>query len=163
MKLTVILITVTFFAIFFSTFATYQSSPFLSSQQLRELSFRGYQNVNPNLLVYPIKKTIEDTKCKLTFNRAQQLECYYDLLDKRFSELVYIVNFKKTGFYNETIERYNTTTGIVKSCSGASLDSKREILSSYIKILEILRDKYPANSAYWMNVQQAIDTTRGLL
>lgn len=135
----------------------------MTKEELNLNGFNKYESLNPNLLVYPFKTLSEQIRLFLLFDKTAKLKYSLSLLDLRFNELVYIINFKKTGFLNEAIGRYNTQVGKIKSDSNL-IDSSHKIkYHKDMKLLEILRDKYPANSAYWLNIQQAIDTIRSII
>lgn len=135
----------------------------LKEEELFSLGFTKYESVNPDSLTYPLKRFGEQAKLFFTFDEGSKTAYFLSLLDTRFNELVYTINFKKTGFLNETVSRYNTFVGKVKLNSKNIKADNKLNFSRNIKVLEMLRDQYPANSAYWLNIQQSIDTTRSLL
>lgn len=134
---------------------------FLTSGQLNELSFTNYEKINPNLQIYPLKRTVENLKLNLLLDERQKRKYLYKLFEKRFSELIYILNYKKEGFYIETIDRYNTFAGMVKS--KLADDKDKDQIVAFSTILQKLRDRYPSGSAYWKKIQEAVDTTESLL
>lgn len=135
---------------------------FLKEAELKSLGFTSYEHINPNLLVYPLKRLSEEIKLKLTFNRQKKKEYLYSLYEVRLKELVYIVNNKKEGFIFFTADRYNSFLGRLKKEYPPNTDFKIKT-ENYIKLLERLRDIYPANSLNWVKLQQTIDTTRSLI
>ena len=137
-------------------------SAFLSQSELTALGFTSYEKINPNLLIYPLKRVIEELKLNLLQSEETKIEYFYQLLDIRFRELVYIINNKKEGFIFFTADRYNTFIGKLKKDYPIDALEKTKI-SSYLKMLEILRDRYQSNSLYWEKIQQTVDTTRSLL
>lgn len=135
----------------------------LKEEELTSLGFTKYESVNPDSLTYPLKRFGEQAKLFFSFDERNKTAYFLSLLDTRFNELVYTINFKKTGFLNETVSRYNTFVGKIKLNSKNIKHEFKLKFSQNIKVLEMLRDQYPANSAYWLNIQQSIDTTRSLL
>lgn len=118
----------------------------LGDQELKIMGFGGYELINGNSLFYPFKRLQEKI-----FSKPQEA-----LFDSRFRELAYIANFRKTGFLEKAVERYNSTAGQI------ILQDKDKVLR-YINILEKLRDGYPANSLPWIQIKQALETTQRLI
>ncbi|MDO8638358.1 MAG: DUF5667 domain-containing protein [Candidatus Daviesbacteria bacterium] len=132
-------------------------------QELKAAGFTGYESVNPNLLIFPVKQVIEKVELTLMLNKVDKVKYQYTLLDKRFRELVFIINFKKTGFLEEAVQRYNSHLGnlIVNNKNLAS--DYKDKLSTYTLVLKTLQDRYNSISAYRLLIQQAIDSTRRLI
>lgn len=143
--------------------ATYAlENTLITEQELNLTGFSGYESINPNLLIYPIKQLIEKIELTLKFNQENKTKYQYTLLDKRFEELVFIINFKKTGFLEETVQRYNSHLGnLIANNKNLASDYKDKILN-YTIVLKTLQDRYDSTSAYRLLIQQAIDTTRRL-
>lgn len=135
-----------------------KTNELIGKEQLQVLGFSQYESVNPNSLLYHLKRLGEEITLFFLFDTDRRKKYNTHLLTIRFKELIYIINFRKTGFLDETISRYNVFVGKVKNY----YESKEKI-NKYIVILEKLRDMYPANSAYWLYIQQAIDSTKNLL
>lgn len=137
-------------------------SAYLSAEELKSLGFRGYEQINPNLLIYPVKRLSEEIKFNLTFNKQKKKEYLYSLYEIRLKELVYIVNNKKEGFIILTGDRYNSFLGKLKNEYTPEQDFKVKV-KDRIRILERMRDIYPANSPNWIILQQTVDTTKGFI
>lgn len=132
-------------------------------QELKSAGFNKYESINPNLLIFPVKQIIEKIELTLMFNKEDKTRYQYALLDKRFKELVFIINFKKTGFLEETVQRYNSHLGnLIANNKNLASDYKDKI-SSYTIVLKTLQDRYDSKSAYRLLIQQAIDSTRRLI
>ena len=144
--------------------ATYASEHTLITEpELNSTGFTGYESINPNLLIYPFKRIAERIELTLLFNKEDKAKYQYTLLDKRFKELVFIINFKKTGFLEETVLRYNSHLGnLIVNNKNLASDYKDKI-SSYIIVLKTLQDRYDSKSAYRLLIQQAIDSTKRLI
>ncbi|OGE33545.1 hypothetical protein A3D83_01075 [Candidatus Daviesbacteria bacterium RIFCSPHIGHO2_02_FULL_41_10] len=135
----------------------------VSEQELKETGFTEYESINPNLLIYPLKQLVEKAKLNLFVNKNSKVKYKYTLLDLRFRELVFIINFQKTGFLEEAVGRYNSYLGdLMINHKGSALDYK-DTLSGYINVLKNLQDRYDNISSYRLLIQQAIDTTRRLI
>ena len=126
--------------------------------ELKNYGFGGYEKLNPDSLLYIFKRVDEKVTYLLITDEKKKSEYYKKLLEKRYKELVYIINIEKTGFLEETASRYNSLTGEMRK-NGIDSISKEEI-KQRILILEKLRDNYHSNTPYWLIIQQAIDTTR---
>lgn len=122
----------------------------------------GYEGINSNSIVYPLKRLDEEIRLFLTFDKKEREKYFYILFEKRFNELVYIINFDKTGFLFETVDRYNSFAGKFKADYQIK-EEMRENISHHVKILEKLRDRYHSASPYWKKIQEALDVTRALL
>lgn len=135
----------------------------ITEQELRSTGFSGYESVNPNLLIYPIKQIIEKIEFSLLSNEKDKEKYKYTLLDKRFKELVFIINFQKTSFLEEAVGRYNSNLGNLMINNKDSASTYKDTLSGYINVLKNLQDRYDNISSYRLLIQQAIDTTRRLI
>jgi len=139
------------------------SKPIIEMQELQSLGFENYESVNPNQLIYPLKTVWEYFMITKANTPEKKAEYSSQLLTSRFNELVYIASFQKTGFLFNTVERYNSLVGTIAA-------SQYNIINPHIKnnarqyhiIIERTRDIYPANSGPWVEIQQAVDTTRSL-
>lgn len=135
----------------------------VTQQELDSTGFTGYELINPNLLIYPLKQIIEKIELKLLLDDNARTEYQYILLDKRFKELVFIINSEKTGFLGETVARYNTHLGnLIISNRNPAINNKEKV-SNYVRVLKNLQDRYNSISSYRLLIQQAIDTTRRLI
>lgn len=128
------------------------------AQELKSVGFDKYESINPNLIIFPIKRSIESLKLKLIFNNEDKIKYEYELLDTRFRELVFIINYKKTGFLREAVNRYNSLAG--KLILENKNKAPTEKLSTYANVLKTLQDRYDNLSSYRLLIQEAIDTTK---
>lgn len=154
----------TFLTIFFhfTTVAAAKEPFFLNSEELNNFNFSGYERINPNLLIYPLKRGFEQLKLSLTFNKDEKRDLFYKLYDKRYKELVFIINSNKEGFIPYASNRYNSFAGSLKHTYPPDENDILQI-KTYLNLLERLRDIFPANSANWEKIQQTVDTTRSLI
>lgn len=144
----------------FASFDTSKNKPLFTNSELSQMGFMGFEKVNPNLLIYPFKRFTEEVRLVLFLKSDDQKRYRYKLLDNRFKELVYIINFQKTGFLPENVNRYYGYIGSLRKDFPIVEPEYKDQAKKYLSLLEILRDRNPANSAYWMSIQQAIDSTR---
>lgn len=152
------------YCILFSQLSTVSAAQpgYLNDMELKFLGFTSYEPINPNLLIYPVKRISENIKLKLIFNKQKKKDYLYQLYEIRLKELVYIINNRKEGFLIFTADRYNSFVGKIKKEYPIESDSKVKF-QNYVKLLERLRDIYPANSENWTKMQQTIDTTKSLI
>lgn len=128
-----------------------------------QAGFSDYESINPNLMVYPFERYRESLILLFIFDSNTKQRYLWTLYNKRFRELVYIINYDKTGFLLETVDRYNTFVGKVKIQNPVLNQPEKEQITKNLKLLEKLRDRYHSGSAYWSKIQQAVDTTRSLI
>lgn len=144
----------------YTTPAFAREKPFLADTDLSAVNITQFEAINPNLLIYPFKRAGETAKIFLAFNKKDKDEYLLKLLDIRFKELVYIIDFNKTGFIAFSTDRYMTTIGQIKN-RAIKADSTK--IKKYLNLLEKLRDRYHSSSANWEKIQQAVDTTNTIL
>lgn len=140
-----------------------KEKPFLKQDDLEKVNITQFESINPNLLIYPLKRWKENIQLHLLFDKQAKNQYLWELMEIRFKELVYIIDFNKIGFIAFSTDRYNTTIGRLKA-KGVTVDGERnETLKSYITFLEKMRDRYHSGSVSWEKLQQSVDTTKGLL
>lgn len=145
------------------TSLVYANNPgYLDIQELKSFGFVSYQIINPNLLVYPIKRLFEEIRFATIFDKQMKKRYLFSLYEVRLDELIFIVNNKKEGFIPFVVDRHNTFVGRLKKYGLIDRDLKIKF-QNYIKLLERLRDIYPANSLDWSKLQQTVDTVKTLL
>ncbi len=125
-----------------------------------------YEDINPvDRGDYAVKRMRE--KVKLFFLSVaphKKASFYHELINRRFSELVFIVESKDENQIEKASNRYFTTVGqtaeYVESKNWQSKESIKDTLSKQIEIMPQLIDKYPANSAGWLFLKQDLDYAR---
>lgn len=147
--------------ILFSQLSVFASQIYLNHSELKTFGITSYEKINPNLLSYPLKRASEQLKL-LLMSKEGKRDYSYKLFDIRLKELFFIVNNKKEGFLEFSADRYNSFVGKIKKDYPPDAQEKIKILR-YIKILERLRDIYPANSVNWIKLQQVVETTKSLI
>jgi hypothetical protein len=99
---------------------------------------------------------------KITISKKEKVRYGILLLEKRLSELVSLVDRKDATYLETSSQRFSAQAGfLANSAAAGDEEMKKSILSyfeGYKPILEKLRDNYPANYAYWLSIQQDIDT-----
>lgn len=156
-------ITLIYFVFFSQLSLVFAAKPaYLNSSELSSFGFTHFESINPNLLIYPFKRLLEEIKLNLVFNPQKKKEYMYHLYEARLSELVYIINNRKEGFIPFTADRYNSFAGRIKKGFQPEVNMRIRF-QDQIRFLERLRDIYPANSPNWEKLQQTIDTTKSLI
>lgn len=124
------------------------------------------QKIYPRSFYYPVKRLLEKSWEKLKFSGQSKYDYYRSLLPTRLAELTYVVLQKQADQVQKSSERFAYQAGIttekLKSLpdNPGEKQSLQNKLSEYSKVLEKLRDSYPANSSYWMLVQYSIDSLK---
>lgn len=119
------------------------------------------ESILPGSLLYPFKRLSEKIGSVLRFTPDSKYRYQKGLFERRTSELNSIVENNSTEQVETTAQRFAYQAGVLEQASENKNDFKsgtRELFSIYIPTLEKLRDHFPANSSYWLVVQQDIDT-----
>lgn len=122
--------------------------------------------INPDkYLFFSIKRLIEKATVFTKFSKISKANYYTDLTLKRMAELKFVVERKFIGEVETSTQRLSYQVGTLSdylNSNRTELAEKRqsvnELLQNYKGILGSLRDKYPANSSYWMLVQHSINS-----
>lgn len=120
------------------------------------------QKTLPSSPSYSFKRVKEKGLMVLKLTTKAKYEYSKLLLHKRLSELVSLVDIKEPNLITGASQRFSYQAGILSDLDNKLKTSDKEniknIFEDYKKILSELRDNYPANSAYWLLIQQNIDT-----
>lgn len=122
--------------------------------------------VNPGSFYYPFKRLIEKGKERVTFSQKGKISLYKSLLKIRLSELNSVVSANFLSEIQGSSERFAYYAGILTEELIRENSSKEQTIrefGQFSKFLEKLRDKYPANSSFWMLIQHDINTLSILL
>ncbi len=119
--------------------------------------------IQPGTFIYPFMRLEEKIFERLQFNNEAKVKYYQDLVQKRLAELKYIVDNKYLDEVERSTQRVSYQEGILTDyVVNRKLNNKKQDLTDLFKkdknILEVLRDKYPANSSFWMLVQHSINS-----
>lgn len=123
--------------------------------------------INPGSFYYPVKRLWEKGQEKLQFSRQAKINFYGSLLKTRLAELNYVVEKKLLSEVQSSSERFAYYAGILtvelvkenERSSSSNKDKEKAVkeFEQYGKFLEELRDKYQANSSFWMLIQHDIN------
>ena len=123
-----------------------------------------FESVNPGSPYYIFKRLKEAVTLNfLTFGEQNKAKYTEQLLDTRFKELIYGVETGKIGYLENIAGRYTNQGGtIIEKYIKIDRNFKSQG-ERYLPVLARLRDHYPSNSAYWLMLQAAIDTTKRIV
>lgn len=120
------------------------------------------QKTLPGDTFYSLKRFKEKVKMKLTFSSREKVRYGILIFEKRLSELTSLVDKKDAIYLESSAQRFAAQAGFLTDLASAGDKEMKESVASYFKaykpILEKLRDNYPANYAYWLSIQQDIDS-----
>jgi len=120
------------------------------------------QKTLPNSPSYSFKRIKEKGLMIIKITSKSKYDYSKLLLEKRLSELVSLVDIKDPNLITGSSQRFSYQAGILADLNTKLKLSQKESIKvtfdAYKKILSELRDNYPANSAYWLLIQQNIDT-----
>lgn len=119
--------------------------------------------INPGTFYYSFKRLWEKGVQILQFSSESKINFHESLFKKRFAELNYVARNKLLSEVQTSSERFAYEAGILTEelISKNKIDDKKALIKQfeqYGKFLPDLRDKYPANSSYWMLIQHDINT-----
>lgn len=116
--------------------------------------------INPGSFYYPVKRLWEKGQEKLQFSRQAKINFYGSLLKTRLAELNYVVEKKLLSQVQGSSERFAYYAGILTGeLVKENTDKEKAVkdFEQYGNFLEKLRDKYEANSSFWMLIQHDIN------
>lgn len=147
--------------VFLCLFAFTLSSPIYGDGELNLPNTK----VNPGSFYYPLKRVWEKGWEKLQFGKTQKIDFYKSQLKTRLAELNYVVEKKLLSEVQSSSERFAYTAGIlteelIKQNKAADKENLIKEFEKFSPFLDSLRDKYEANSSFWMLVQHDINTLR---
>lgn len=125
------------------------------------------QKTLPNSSSYSFKRIKEKLSMRVKLSSESKFEYSKILLEKRLSELVSLVDIKEPSLITGASQRFSYQAGILADLNSKLKNSRKAdiktMFDEHKKILSELRDNYSANSAYWLLIQQNIDTLNILL
>lgn len=158
------MVRITYLAIFFVIFS-------LAFSPLKALTAGDGLNlpktsINPDMyLLYSVKRLGEKILLFTKLTKESKANYYKDLTQIRLAELKYVVEGNLSNEVERSTQRLSYQIGILsdyvrsnKSDLSGKMKTTDGLLGSYKELLSYLRDKYPANSSYWMLIQHNINT-----
>jgi len=128
---------------------------------LIQLNLRPYNpptNIQaiPGTPKFPIMRLTEKIQTKLIIVKNQKVAYQNTLINKRLFELENLVESNALGEIENAGSRYMTQIQ-------SSKNPKETLSNNTIERLEVLRNKYEYDSAYWLILQQCVDVTKAYL
>lgn len=125
-----------------------------------------YESVNPSDDYRYVLKRLKEKILLLvySYSPSKKADYYLELTNNRLAELKHIVDKKDIANIETGSNRYSATIGeLTQFINENDLINKKggvkETLAVHIKILELLRDKFPGGAG-WLFIQQNIDSTK---
>ena len=128
-----------------------------------------YEKINPdNRLLFKIKRLSEKIEGTIIFNliKGKKVSYLTKLTNRRLAEFTYVVEKSKRSHLENASSRYITYIGLLSEELVTNANEKDTVinnLNDHPKVLIYLRDEFPAQTAEWRFVQQAVESTEVLL
>lgn len=154
LRLTIMLVFVTIFS--------FISIGFIYAEGVEQVEL-PVTSINPGSFYYSFKRLFEKGQEKFIFSQESKKSFYESLLKMRLSELNYVTSKRVLSEIQGSSERFAYQAGIltqelVKQNKITEKENLIKEFERYANFLPSLRDKYPANSSFWMLVQHDINT-----
>lgn len=135
------------------------ASPVYSQESVRLPEVK----IPPGYFLYNFERIIEKIQVNFYFSPDSKVDFYKDLLQKRLAELKYIVDRGYLDEVEKSSQRVSYQVGILSDyIKNENLNNKKDSIHKLFQenkvILEMLRDKYQANSSFWMLIQHVINS-----
>lgn len=132
---------------------------YLSKPALAEDDMQLERARLPGTLTFSIQRIKEKIRLAIT-PKSKKFDYLFRLTDLRLNELSVVVDSQENDLVEKTSSRYSSFVGnlIDTVLSDDQKNKAMDLFSKHSERLAELRDKYPANSAYWLYLQQNIDT-----
>lgn len=119
--------------------------------------------ISPGSLYYSFKRLLEKGYQRIIFSKESKISFLISLLKTRLSELNLVVNKKDLSEVQGSSERFAYQAGILTEelLKQNNFNDKGKVIKefeNYSRFLSTLRDKYQANSSFWMLIQHDINT-----
>ena len=123
------------------------------------------QTINPGDFYYSPVRLLEKITEKLKFQQNDRFDYLSSLIDKRMSDLGFVVKNKRLGEIQRSSERLAYQVGtltdlLIKEMNTEKKENLNKKINSFSPALAELRDNFPANSSYWMLVQHDINSLK---
>lgn len=129
-----------------------------------ELNLPSISITPDKYLYYSVKRLVEKGTLYIKFSKVAKANYYRDLTLERLAELKYVVENKLLSEVKQSTQRFSYQTGILSDYISANKElferkkDTRDFLVRSKDLLGGLRDKYSANSSFWMLVQHSINS-----
>lgn len=120
------------------------------------------QPADPGTISYLIGRLIEKVSEKIIFMEDSKINFSKKMLNKRFSELVYLVEKKDTEQLQKSSERFAYQAGILADLVKDQPPNEKEkvirLFNSYKNDLNKIKHNYDQDSGYWILILHDINT-----
>ncbi len=158
------MIVIKFLAILLLILVIIPKSLIIAQSNTNQLPIIQDESVNPGSPYYIFKRIKETVILNLTFGTKNKAKVSGELLDTRFRELAHAVKYDQIGYLENVSNRYTNQAGtIIEKYLNTDQETNnafKKQAQKYLPLLESLRDHYHSNSAYWLMLQYAVDTTK---
>lgn len=147
-----------FFSVFVILLLLY-ASPIIDAVE-ESIIFKN-ELINPGSFYYSFKRLWEKGIEKLQFSKQSKINFHQSQLQTRLAELKYVVENRLLSEVQTSSERFAYQAGILTEELVRENKNKEKTVKEFQliqKFLEKLRDKYPANTSFWMLVQHDINS-----
>lgn len=141
------------------TFSLTDLSPIFAGGQLNLPS----TIINPGSFYYPLKRLWEKGYEKLQFSNDSKISFIQSQLKTRLAELNYVVEKKLLSEVQTSSQRFAYSAGILTEELIKENKDKAKTIQQFQQMqdfLEKLRDKYAANTSFWMLIQHDINSLK---
>lgn len=123
------------------------------------------QPINPGDFYYSSVRLWEKIMEKFQFNNDTKFKYSNSLIDKRMSELGYVVKNRRLDEVQRSTQRLAYQVGtltdfLIKQEDKQMKEQIKTKINSFFPALSELRDNFPANSSFWMLVQHDINSLK---
>lgn len=123
------------------------------------------QPVNPGDFYYSAVRLWEKIAEKSQFDNKAKYKYLSFLIDKRMSELGFIIKKDRWSEIQRSTERLSyqvgvTTEFLIKQKDKDKKEQLKAKINNFLPALEELRDKHAANSSFWLLVQHDINSLK---
>lgn len=121
--------------------------------------------INPGSFYFSFKRLWEKGTERLQFSIQSKISFHEALLKRRLAELNYVAENKLLSEVQTSSERFAYEAGILTQdlVKQSKVNEKQALIKQfgqYGEFLPKLRDKFEANSSYWMLIQHDINTLK---
>lgn len=119
--------------------------------------------IPPGYFLYNFERLIEKAQVNFYISSDSKADFYKNLLQKRLAELIYIVDHGYLDEVEKSSQRVSYQVGILSDyIKNKNLNNKKNSIQKIYQedkvVLEKLRDKYQANTSFWMLIQHVINS-----
>ena len=117
--------------------------------------------INPGSFYYSFKRLWEKGLEKLQFSNESKIYFYQSQLKVKLAELNFVVENRLLSEVQQSSERFAFQAGMLTEVLLKENKDKEKTIKEFQqmqKFLEKLRDKYPANTSFWMLIQHDINS-----